>query len=158
MQGIPAAAALMLSAVMTAAVLGLLQSLILTNTMLRCGVYIQGAVFSRLLALKPEFFKSERAGELANTVTEFADITKIVSVRSISACIGMILSLVYLLQIRIYAPQLLGWVILSSALLVALMTAEGIMNSKWMRGCAGSLSRMSGFCYRAFFRHGADKA
>lgn len=149
-QGISAVATLMLSAVMTAAVLGLLQSLVLTNTMLRCGVYIQGAVFSRLLSLKPEFFKSARAGELANTITEFSDITKIVSIRSISACIGMVLSLMYLVQIWIYAPQLLGWVILSSVLLVALMTAEGIMNSQWMRGCSASLSRMSGFCYELF--------
>ncbi len=149
-QGIFAAAALMLSAIMTAAVLGLLQSLILTNTMLRCGVYIQGAIFSRLLSLKPEFFKTARAGELANTVTEFSDITKIVSIRSISACIGMVLSLMYLVQIWIYAPQLLGWVIFSSVLLVALMTTEGIMNSLWMRGCFASLSRMSGFCYELF--------
>ncbi len=148
--GISAAAALIFSAVMTAAVLGFLQSLILTNTMLRCGVYVQSAVFSRLLSLKPEFFKNTRSGELSGMITEFSDITKIVSVRSISACIGMILSLVYLVQIKIYAPQLLGWVVLSSLALAVLMTAEGIMNLKWMRGCSESLSRMSGFCYELF--------
>lgn len=148
--GTAAAAALMLSAVLTAAILGLLQSLILTNTMLRCGVYVQGAMFSRLLSLRPEFFKSARAGELANMITEFSDITRIVSVRGITACIGMALSLVYLIQIRIYAPQLLWWVLLISVLLAALMTAEGVMNSRWLSGCSKSLSKMSGFCYELF--------
>ncbi len=148
--GITAAAALMLSAVLTSAVLGLLQSLILTNTMLRCGVYVQGAIFSRLLSLRPEFFKSARAGELANMITEFSDITRIVSVRGITACIGMALSLVYLIQIRIYAPQLLWWVLLISVLLAALMTVEGVMNSRWLSGCSKSLSKMSGFCYELF--------
>lgn len=148
--GISAVAALLLSAVMTSAVLGLLQSFILTNTILRCGVYVQGAVFSRLLSLKSEFFKNIRTGELANAITEFSDITKIVSVRSISACIGMGLSLVYLVQIWIYAPQLLGWVILYSVLLIGLMVAEGVMNSRWMSSCSASLSKMSGFCYELF--------
>ena len=145
--GITAAAALLLSAVLTSAVLGLLQSLILTNTMLRCGMYVQGAIFSRLLSLRPDFFKSTRAGELANMITEFSDITRIVSVRGITACIGMALSLVYLIQIRIYAPQ---WVLLISVLLAALMTAEGVMNSRWLSGCSESLSKMSGFCYELF--------
>ena len=45
MNGIPAAAALLFAAVMTAAVLKLLQSLVLTNSMVRCGTYVQSAIF-----------------------------------------------------------------------------------------------------------------
>ena len=56
MNGIPAAAALLFAAVMTAAVLKLLQSLVLTNSMVRCGTYVQSAIFSRLLSAESRFF------------------------------------------------------------------------------------------------------
>ena len=145
--GIAAAAALLFAAVLTAAVLGLLQSLVLTNTVLRCGVYVQSAIFSRLLTLKTDFFKSRRSGELSRMVTEFSDISQILSVRSISACISLVLSFFYLIQIYIYAPRLFVWILLSTALLGAVMTAEGILHAGWMRRYSQSLSKMSGFCY-----------
>lgn len=148
--GISAAAALMFSAVMAAAVLGLLQSLVLTNSMLRCCAYMQSAVFSRLLSLKPEFFRNIRSGELSGMIMEFSDISKIVSVKSISAFINMLLSFIYLFQIYIYAPQLLIWVILSSVLIGGIMAAEGLLNARWTREYAKSLSGMAGFCYELF--------
>lgn len=148
--GILAVAALMLSAVATAAVLKLLQSLVLANSMLRCSVYTQSAIFSRLLALRPEFFKTARSGELSDMITQFSDITNIISGKSISSCIGILLSLAYLIQINYYAPQLLPWVVLSTLLQIALMVHEGILNSRWTKDYAKALSRMSGFCYELF--------
>lgn len=148
--GIAAAAALILSSVLAAAILGLLQSLILTNSMLRTDTYIQSAVFSRVLSLRTEFFKTAKSGELSRMITEFSDITKIVSVRGISACISIALSLVYLIQIYIYAPELFGVVILFSVLLCVMMIAESVLSSKWMRKYSSSLSKMSGFCYELF--------
>lgn len=148
--GILAVAALMLSAVTTAAVLRLLQALVLTNAMLRCSVYTQSAVFSRMLAMRPEFFKTVRSGELSDMITQFSDLTSILSGKSISACIGILLSLVYLIQIRWYAPQLLPWVICFTFLQGALMVQEGVLNSRWSKAYAGALSRMSGFCYELF--------
>lgn len=148
--GIGAAAALILSAVLTAAILGLLRSLVLTNAMLRADTYIQSAIFSRLLSLKAEFFKTARSGELSRVITEIADITKIISARGISACVGMALSLVYLIQIYRYAPELLGWIVLSTVLLGAMMAAESVWSAKWMSEYSSSLSKMSGFCYELF--------
>ena len=148
--GISAVAALMFSAVTTAAVLGMLQSLVLTNSMLRCSVYTQSAVFSRLLTLRPEFFKRIRSGELSEMLTQFSDLTNLISVQGIRSCIGIVLSLVYLIQIYHYAPQLLPWVVLSTALLVALMAGNGILNARWANGYTQALSKMSGFCYELF--------
>lgn len=143
-------AALIFSAVSVAAVLGLLQSLILTNSMLRTSAYVGSGIFSRLLALKPEFFKNTKSGELSRMIMEFSDISKIVSVRSISSCISTILSLMYLIQVYIYAPKLFGWVILLTLILAAMMIAEGVLNSKWQSEYSKSLSKMSGFCYELF--------
>lgn len=149
-QGIGAVASLMFSVVTTSALLGLLQSLILTNALLRCSVYVQGAVISRLLSLKPDFFKKMRSGELSSVITEFADITNIISAKSISSCIGIVLSFIYLVQIQTYAPDLFGWIILSTVTLALLMITEGVLNSLWTKKYTKSLSKMSGFCYELF--------
>ena len=150
MDGMIPTAVLIFSAVMVSAVLGLMQSLILTNSMLRTSAYIQSGIFSRLLSLKTEFFKNIKSGELSRMIMQFSDISRIVSVRSISVCISMTLSILYLIQIYIYAPQMLGWVILVTVILGAMMITEGVLNSIWMRKYSASLSEMSGFCYELF--------
>lgn len=149
-EGVIPTAVLIFSAVLVAAVLGLMQSLILTNSMLRTSAYIQSGIFSRLLSLKTEFFKNMKSGELSRMIMQFSDISRIVSVRSISVCISMTLSLLYLIQIYIYAPEMLGWVILVTVILGAMMITEGVLNSLWMRKYSASLSEMSGFCYELF--------
>ena len=148
--GTPAAAALVFSAVMLSALLGLLRSLILTNTMLRATTYVQSAVFSRMLSLKPDFFKNVKSGELSRMIMEFSDVTQIVSVESIGACIGVILSFVYLIQIYIYAPALFPLIIIVTIIQNAMMVAEGILHARWMKNYSKSLSGMSGFCYEMF--------
>lgn len=145
-----AVTALVFSASAIGAILKLMQSLILNNSMLRASVYLQSWIFSRLLALPTGFFKEIKSGELSRMIMEFSDVSKIVSARSVSACIGMLLSLAYLIQIRLYAENLFGWVILISVLYVGLLIWEGIQNAHWQREYSKSLSRMSGFCYELF--------
>lgn len=150
LSAVSGAASLIFSAVSIAAVLNLLQSLILTNSMLKTSAYMQSGIFSRLLSLKPEFFKNTKSGELSQMIMELSDISKIVSARSVSACIGVVLSLVYLVEIYIYAPHLFGWVILVTLVLSVLIVTEGVLNSKWLKGYSASLSKMSGFSYELF--------
>ena len=150
LSGLSAASALVFTSIIMAGILRLLQSLILTNSMLRTSTYVQSAVFSRLLTLKAEFFKNVKSGELSRMIMEFSDITQIISVRSITACIGIVLSMVYLVQIYIYAPALFGWVVLSTAILGIILLAEGILSSQWAKEYSRSLSGMAGFCYELF--------
>ena len=63
-------AALLFSAVSIAAVMKLMQSQIISNTMQRADIHVQSAVFSRLLSIKPEFFKKIKAGELSRMILE----------------------------------------------------------------------------------------
>ena len=53
-------AALLFSAVSVAAVMRLLQSLIIANTMQRADTYVQSGIFSRLMSLKADFSKKLR--------------------------------------------------------------------------------------------------
>ncbi|MBR0366084.1 MAG: ATP-binding cassette domain-containing protein [Clostridia bacterium] len=144
------AASLLFSAVSVAAVMKLLQSLIIGNTIERADIYVQSGIFSRLMLLKPGFFKKLKSGELSRMIIEFSDITKIVSVQSVSAAISMLLSLVYLFQIHSYAPQLTVFVVLLSLILVIIVSIEGRISSNWMREYSGSMSKMAGFCYEMF--------
>ena len=148
--GTASAAALIFSAVTVTAALNLLQSIILTNSMLRTSMYTQSGIFSRLLSLKPDFFKDIKSGELSQMIMDFSDISRIVSVRSISACICMVLSLMYLIQIYTYAPQLFVWVIAATAALIVIMISEGLLEFRWIKDYSASLSKMSGFGYEMF--------
>lgn len=143
-------AALLFSAISIAAAMRLLQSLVISNTMQRADIYLQSGIFSRLLSLNPGFFKKIKAGELSRMILEFSDLTKIISVKSVSAAINMLLSIVYLFQIHHYAPRLTVFVALMALILVALMAIEGIISGRWMRRYSQSMSKMSGFCYEMF--------
>ncbi len=148
--GTLSSAALILSAVSVAAVMRLLQSLALTNSMVRVGAHVQSGIFSRVLGIKTDFFRDSRSGELSRMITEFSNISEIISVRSISAFIGIVLSMLYLIQIKIYAPALFGWVILVTIVLAVMICAEGTLNSRWNKNYSNSLSKMSGFGYEVF--------
>ena len=150
LSAIPPTAALLFSVISVAAVMRLLQSLIISNTMQRADTHVQSGIFSRLLSLNPGFFKKVKAGEISRMILEFSDLSKIISVKSVSAAINMLLSIVYLIQIHRYAPRLTVFVALMSLILVALMAVEGKISANWMRKYSQSMSKMSGFCYEMF--------
>ena len=144
------AASLLFSAISISVVMKLLQSLIIGNTIERADIYVQSGIFSRLMLLKSEFFKNMKAGELSRMIIEFSDITRIISVQSVSAFIRILLSFVYLFQIHRYAPNLTGFVVILSLILVLIMSIEGKISANWIREYSKSMSKMSGFCYEMF--------
>ena len=70
--------ALILTAILIITLMSFIEALVVKNTMVLSETQLQGAVFSRLLSLKPGFFEKIRSGELSHTVMEFADISRIV--------------------------------------------------------------------------------
>ncbi len=144
------AAALIIAAVSAAALMRLFRSLSLTNAMTRVGTYVQSALFARLLNIVPGFFRDVKSGKLSQLITDFSDMSKIISVRSVSACIALVLSLLYLIQIRIYAPAMFGWVVLVTIILAAMITAESVMSARWQKRYSASLSDMSAFAHEIF--------
>lgn len=81
---------------------------------------------------------------------EFSNLSKVFSVRSITAVISMVLSAAYLFQINYYAPNLLGFVILLAAVILVLVVAEGYCSIRWQNEYVVSMSSMSGFCFEMF--------
>ena len=112
--------------------------------------YVQSGIYDRLLSMKPGFFKNTKSGEISKTVMEFSNLSKVFSVRSITAVISMVLSAAYLFQINYYAPNLLGFVILLAAVILVLVVAEGYCSIRWQNDYVVSMSSMSGFCFEMF--------
>ena len=142
-----APSALILSAILTITAMRLLQAMIMNNSLLRINASLQSAVFSRLMSIKPGFFKHFKSGELSKLVMELADLSRILSAQSIIAIISMILSLVYLVQIHSYAPEMFGFVIIISMVLALITVADSIISAKAIRRRNLCVSEMSGFCY-----------
>ena len=144
------AAALMFSTISVAAIFRILQSFIITNCTLRMNAYVQSGIYDRLLSMKPGFFKNTKSGEISKTVMELSNLSKVFSVRSITAVISMVLSAAYLFQINYYAPNLLGFVILLATVILVLVVAEGYCSIRWQNDYVVSMSSMSGFCFEMF--------
>ncbi|MCC8161202.1 MAG: ATP-binding cassette domain-containing protein [Oscillospiraceae bacterium] len=143
-------AALILSAVLTATIMKLIQSYVTANSVIRVSAYVQNSIIMRLLRIKTGFFKTEKSGELSNMIMRFSDISEIISAQSVTACITGVLSVVYLCQMRTYAPQLFGTVIAITAVYAAWIVADGFSKMRYNSRYSDTLSEMSGFTYEMF--------
>lgn len=148
--GVLATAALMLSAILTATIVKLIQSFVMTNSMARVSAYVQNSVIHRLLKLQSGFFKSEKSGALSDLIMRFSDILQIVSANSITAFLSAALSVVYLYQIYHYVPSLLGVTLLITVVFLIVIIREGVSGIRYKKTYTKTLSDMSGFAYEMF--------
>lgn len=143
-------AALMLAAILTAFVVKLIQAFVMTNSMAKISAYIQNAVIHRMLRLKTEFFKSEKAGSLSDTIMRFSDISQIISANSVIAFISAVLSVVYLYQVYCYAPELLLITLSVTFVFLIVIIRESLSGMKYKKRHTKTLSDMTGFVYELF--------
>ena len=143
-------AALMFSAILTAAIVKLIQAFVMTNSMSKISAHMQNSVIHRLLRLKSGFFKSEKAGTLSDMIMRFSDILQIISANSVTSFISAVLSVMYLYQIYHYAPRLLGVTLLITAVFLIVLIREGVSGMKHKKTYSKTLSDMSGFAYEMF--------
>ena len=147
---IPAAAALFLGVIVSISCLGLIRSAVLHNVISGIGISLEGAVFSRLFSLKPEFFKEYQAGDLSARITEYADITGIISAGCVSALVGFIFSFVYLAQIYVFAPALLTPVMLIILSLILFIYIENRSKTARAKEFSQEASKLRGFVFEVF--------
>lgn len=143
-------AALMFSAILTAAIVKLIQAFVMTNSMSKISAHMQNSVIHRLLRLKSGFFKSEKAGTLSDMIMRFSYILQIISANSVTSFISAVLSVMYLYQIYHYAPRLLGVTLLVTAVFLIVLIREGVSGMKHKKTYSKTLSDMSGFAYEMF--------
>lgn len=131
-------------------VTGLLQSSLLSKAMLKMGIYAQGALFSKLLRLKTEFFQERKSGELSDGIVGFSNAAVSMGTSVFSACISVVLSFVYIVQMCCYIQNLVYAVVGIVAVLAVILVLQTHSMLVWKRKCAKSSASMTGFVYEFF--------
>ncbi|MCH5186445.1 MAG: ATP-binding cassette domain-containing protein [Oscillospiraceae bacterium] len=143
-------AALLVGVTGTIAMASMFQLVIFANVISKVGVNVESALFSRILKLNSGFFKDRNTGEFADIITDFSDIGNILSVDSLTAAIGIILSVVYLVQMHSYAPELMGIAAGAGLITILASVRETIQLVKWQREYIETNAKLSGFVYEFF--------
>ena len=99
--------ALLMGAAAAAAVLGMTRSVLLHRLQVRIGVAVQSAAMMRLLGLPLPFFRNYPVGELAERLRGVTELAEILTGAALTTLLSGVASLVYLFQIRQFAPDLL---------------------------------------------------
>ena len=99
-------AALLIGAVLSQAVIGLARSLVTARIGTKLNVQVQAAVMARLLLLPPRFFVEHQPGELTNRAMAVTQLVQLLMKVVFTTGLSSVLSLVYIVQIASFAPQL----------------------------------------------------
>lgn len=99
-------AVLLIGAVLSQTVIGLARSLVVARIGTKLNVQVQAAVMARVLLLPPRFFSEHQPGELANRATAVTSLTTLLVQAVFTTGLSSIFSLVYIVQIVGFAPQL----------------------------------------------------
>ncbi len=74
---------------------------------------VEAASMMRVLSLSPDFFKKHSAGSLANNLMSVVELCEMIVDAVISTGFTALFSLVFIVQIYIYAPTLWAWALLA---------------------------------------------
>ena len=115
-------AALLLGVAVSAALIGACRNLVMSRVSIKLDVVCEAATFSRILALPTSFFKQYSSGDLASRVSNMTTLSQLITSILLGSGLSALLSLVYIMQIGVYAPEL-GLPALAVALIQAGVTA-----------------------------------
>lgn len=128
----------------------IVQSRLLSNAVLKMGVYAQGALFAKLLRLKAAFFANRKSGEVSDGIVEFSNAAVSMGAAVFSNGISAVLSFVYLIQM-IYYIQDLGYIVLGIAVtLTMFLVLYTYSTLKWKKKSTESSANMTAFVYEFF--------
>ncbi len=99
-------AALLLGVAVASALIGICRNLVMARVSAKLDVVAEAATFARLLALPVSFFKQYSSGNLANRVSNVMLLSQLIASAVLGSALTALFSLVYVLQIGTFAPQL----------------------------------------------------
>ena len=99
-------AVLLVGAVLSQTIIGLARSFVTARIGTKLSVQVQAAVMARVLLLPPRFFAEHQPGELANRAMAVTSLVQLLMQVVFTTGLSSVLSLVYIVQIAHFAPQL----------------------------------------------------
>jgi len=99
-------AALLLGVAVSTALINACRNLVMARVSTKLEVVAEAATFARVLALPSSFFKEYSSGDLASRVATVTMLTQQMASMLLGSGLSAILSIIYILQIGAYAPEL----------------------------------------------------
>ena len=157
-----------------ATIIGLARSLVTARIGTKLNVQVQAAVMARLLLLPPRFFVEHQPGELTNRAMAVTKLVQLLMQVVFTTGLSSVLSLVYIVQIASFAPQLtipaLFVLVVNAAVTTGATLANMRYDQKQLENTAGlsgtlvsllsgiSKIKLAGAERRAFIRWAQDYA
>ncbi|RPI24924.1 MAG: ATP-binding cassette domain-containing protein [Acidobacteria bacterium] len=124
---VPAIAALLFGAAASMALFGVVRGIILNRLQQKISLSVQPAGMMRLLALPATFFKEYSAGELSSRIMSLNALCSALSNATLTVGLTALFSVVYLFQMRSFAPALAG----PAILILAASLVLSVLSSWW---------------------------
>ena len=144
------AATLMVGILLAMMLVQLTRSLATERLSQKMQISIENATMGRVLNLPAQFFKDHNAGELQNRVSALSQLCDLLGGIVFTSGVSGVFSLVYLLQIRMFAPSLAGPAIIILLIQCLVMIVGILFQLKVTRKRLGIATKLNGLVYRLF--------
>ena len=124
------------------------QSLLTARIGTKLNLSVEAATMMRVLSLPAAFFKDYSAGELSNRSQYISGLCDQMVSMALSTGLTSLFSLLYISQIFIYAPSLVGPALLVTALTLLVTTIQVLLQMKITRQRMMFASKESGMSYQ----------
>ena len=99
-------AALFLGVTVSTLFINACRKLVVGRISIKTGIYAEAAVYSRLMTLPAVFFRNYDSGNLAVRISAVKELTELLTMVNAGAGLSLILSVIFVLEISIFAPTL----------------------------------------------------
>ncbi len=145
---IPGLCVLLAGAAAVTAVLELIRALWVLRLGNKLDLLGSNAIWARMLSLPSGFFREHESGSLAQRAAAIHDVCSILGRELIPTLLGCAFSLLYLIQIRMLAPELFGLAATSVLLLLGLYALLALLRARRSRAENERNRRLSGMVYQ----------
>ena len=136
--------ALLMGVAASSVILGACRNLVITRVTIKLGVVTEAAVFSRLLTLPTAFFRRYSSGDLATRAVQVKLLTELLATLILGVGLTMALSLLYIVQIAIYAGPLVAPAFIVVVLQAVLSILAAFITARYDRMSMRANAKLSG--------------
>lgn len=140
-------ATLLVGAACSTALLTMSKTLVFSRIREKIKLQVEAAAMHRVLSMPTDFFRQYNSGELSNRLLKITQLCSDISSVLFSSFTSAVFSLVYFVQIFVYAPSLVlpaAIIIISTFLVLAIQVA---MQSRYAGKLYDKQSKLSGFIF-----------
>ena len=131
----------------TGALFQVIKNYILAGIRVKLATLSSAALFGRCLALPASFYKENPAGQVSEWLQSIPTLCKDLTDLVFGTWISSLLSLLYLVQIYLYAPKMLGISVLLVAAFFVICFISALLESRWLQKQLESQAKLMDVTY-----------